>query len=203
MKRLILVVNACFLFLVAGAQLNPKVDYSLTWYKGSVIFHTGDSLSCTLRYNQTLSIGAVQILQDDNVITLSSKDVKSFSFYDEEKGRLRKFSSLIVSDEVPENQKVFLEHLYNDSQFSILNQRTVDVPYDYMNYSRFISKPVRMSKKYILDTRTGAVLPLSKENTLKLLEPRKEEIISFIHERHLKFKRVADYIDVFEYHSSL
>jgi hypothetical protein len=110
---------------------------------------------------------------------------------------------MAVAEEEYSKQKVFLESLYNDKQFIILNHRTMDVPYDYMNYTRLISKPVRISKKYILNTRTGELLPLSKENTLRLLERRKDEITAFIQEHHLRFKKVADFIDVLEYHSSL
>jgi hypothetical protein len=202
MKRLLLVVIV-LASISSYSQFRPRYDYSLTWHEGNVILYTGDTLACTLRYNQTLSIGALQILQDDEVITLSSKDVQEFSFYDIDKNRWRKFSSMMIEEEEPINQKLFLEHLYYNKQFSILNLKTIDVPFDYMNYTRLISKPVRMSKKYIMDSRTGALLPLSKENALKLLDPRRDEIASFIHEHRLRFKRVADYIDVLEYHSSL
>lgn len=204
MKRLLLCVAILFPISFSQAQTKaPQDEYSLAWNQGKVIFYTGDTVECMLRYNQTLSVGALQIMKDDNIITLPSKDVLSFSFYDERKGQTRYFSSMAVTEEEYVNQKVFLESLYNDTQFVILNHRTMDVPYDYMNYTRLISKPVRVSKKYILNAKTGELLPLSKENTLKLLESRKNEITAFIQEHHLRFKKVADFIDVLEYHSSL
>lgn len=205
MKRLLFCVVIPSIISFAQAQTKTlQEDYSLTWNQGKVIFYTGDTVSCKLRYNHTLSVGALQVMKDDNIITLPSRDVLSFSFYDEHKSRMRNFSSMSVSEEESyPNQKVFLESLYNDQQFIILNHRTMDVPYDYMNYTRLISKPVRISKKYILNTQTGELLPLSKENTLKLLQTRREEITAFIQEHHLRFRKVADFIDVFEYNSSL
>lgn len=205
MKRLLFVIILCISFLSTFAQFKTqtKGEYSLVWHEGEIIFHTGDTLQCMLRYNQWLSVGTLQVLENNDVITVPSKDVRAFSFFDRERSRWRRFSSMKVNEEDAINGKVFLEHLYHNKQFSILNLRTVDVPYDYMNYTRLISKSVRISKKYLFDSRTGELLPLSKQNTLKLLEPRKEEIISFIQQQHLRFKRVADYINVLEYHNSL
>lgn len=204
MKRLLVVVSFIFFStLLSQAQFKPRLDYSLAWHKGTVIFQTGDTLDCTLRYNHTLYIGTLQIVEAGNVITVPSSDVKKFSFYDDAKGRWRTFTSMTLEGEEPLNQKFFLEQLYYDEQFAILNHRTLDVPYDYMNYTRFISKPVRMTKRYLLDFKSGKILPLSKENTLKLLESQREEIIAFINQRHIRFKRLHDYIDVFEYHASL
>lgn len=205
MKRLLFVTITCLSFLSTFAQFKTqtKLEYSPTWHDGEIIFNTGDTLQCKLRYNQWLSVGTLQVLENNNVITLPSKDVKDFSFFDGERSRWRRFSSMEMNEEDAVSGKVFVEHLYHDKQFSILNFRTVDVPYDYMNYTRLISKPVRISKKYILDSRTGELLPLSKENTLKLLQSKKQEIVSFIQQQHLRFKRITDYINVLEFHNSL
>ena len=80
MKRLLLCVVTYSLFLFAEAQVKTiQEEYSLAWNKGQVIFYTGDTVHCMLRYNQTLAIGALQIMKEDNIITLPSKDVLSFS----------------------------------------------------------------------------------------------------------------------------
>jgi hypothetical protein len=203
MKRLLVLMITLLSIGSCYSQFRHRYDFSLAWHEGTAILFTGDTVSCTLRYNQTLSVGALQILQGEDVLTLSSKEVQEFSFYDNEKNRWRKFSSIMIEEEEPVNQKLFVEHLYYNKQFSIVNLKTIDVPFDYMNYTRLISKPVRMSKKYILDSKTGALLPLSKGNALKLMDPKRDQIASFIHEHRLRFKNVADYIDVLEYHSSL
>lgn len=205
MKQLLFGVVGFLLIVVAHGQIKPKYTnhYTLAWSKGSVIFNTGDTLHCDLRYHQSISNGTLQVMEGETIITLNANEVTTFSFFDEGKSKMRKFSTLLVSGKEHEHQNVFVERLYDDQQFSILNHKTVDVPYDYMNYSRFISKPVPLSKKYILDVKTGVLWPLSKENVLRLLEKKRTEISSFINQHHIKFKRVSDYIDIFQYHSSL
>jgi hypothetical protein len=181
---------------------NHVESYSLAWNNGRVIFNTGDTIACKVRFNETIAKGVLQIMENESIVTVTADDVGSFSFYDAQGDKLRKFSTMsLLKDD--SQQKVFLERLYDDQQFSILKHKTLDVPYEYMNYTRLISKPVLMSKRYILNVSTGELLPLSKENALRLLAHRKTEITSFIQEHHIRFKRVADYINVFQYHNSL
>jgi hypothetical protein len=160
-------------------------------------------LECNLRFIETASEGLLQVMDDERIVTLDIKHVKSFSFYESQINRLRKYFSIALALDQPVSKQFFLECLYNDSQFSILRHKTVGVPYDYMNYSRFISKPARITRKYILNLNTGELLPLSREHALKLMEKRKAEISSFIQSHDIKFKKVADYVHVFEYHASL
>jgi hypothetical protein len=206
MKRLILPVVFCCLVAPAGAQIKSNrtsANYSASWQAGSVIFQTGDSLHCNLRYNHAVPYGVLQIMEGDNVLTLSSEDVKSFYFYDAVKGRNRKFYSIPPFADQPAAHNFFMECLYYDEQFSILNHKTIGVPYDYMNYSRFVSKPAPISKKYILNTETGELFPMSRENALRMMEKRKAQVLSYIQSHRIRFKSVSDYIHVFEYHSSL
>lgn len=205
MKQLLLLVVTLLPVWVANAQikLNHSKHYTLAWSQGRVIFNTGDTLLCELRYHQPISNGTLQVMEGETIITLSANEVKTFSFYDDDKGKMRKFSTMPISGKEHEGQNVFVERLYDDQQFSIINHKTVGVPYEYMNYSRFISKPVPLSKKYILDQKTGVLWPLSKVNVFRLLEKRRSEISLFISQHHIKFKKVSDYIDIFQYHSSL
>ena len=202
MKRLItgFVIYCCF-SLLAQSQTNEK--FVIRWNDGSVVFKTGDTLMCKLRYNHAASCGILQVLENEIPVTVSPLDVASFSFYDERKQRLRRFSSLAIGQLEEKGQFFFVENIYSDHRFSIVNHRTMDVPNGYMNYTRLISKPVPMSKKFILDATTGQLLPLSKENAIRLLENRRNEVMSYIQNNHLKFKKTADYIHLFEYHSSL
>jgi hypothetical protein len=204
MKRLLLPVFLLLSIANSQAQFPTKTGtYSLNWRYGTVIFPAGDTISCSLRYNQAISNGTLQVKEGDKVLALSAKDVTAFSFYDSIREKHRKFTAMPVSADHPAGQKFFLECIYDDHRFFILNHRTIDVPYDYMNYSRFISKPARISRKYILNVSTGELIPLSKENTLRLMEDRKNEIMAFIQANRIKFKKTADYISVFRYHSSL
>jgi hypothetical protein len=202
MKGLHLCIVLCCISILVSAQVKSKATttYSLTWNNGQVVFYTGDTVACSLRYNQFVSNGSLQVLRNDTVITLSARDVTTFSFFDLEKERYRKFAVLPIA---ASGQSCFVECLYNDTSFTIISHKTVDVPYAYMNYSRFIGKPIRLNKKYILNESTGELLPLSKDNVLHLMQRHRREILSFIHDNNIKFKRTADYIDVFRYHDSL
>jgi hypothetical protein len=203
MKRLLAIISFCFFLIQISAQVKPVESFVLTWNSGSVIFNSGDTLQCNLRYNHAASIGMLQVLENDVAITLTPADVREFSFYDEAKKRVRKFSSLPAVEGETSDQPFFMENLYSDQRFSIVNHRTMDVPYGYMNYTRLISKPVKVSKKYILDSSTGELLPLSRENALRLMETKRNEITGYIQSHRLKFKKTADYIHLFRYHSSL
>lgn len=191
----------CFSLTFSLAQLNER--FILTWTDGKILFQTGDSIQCKLRYNQAASSGVLQVLENDITVTLSPTDVSSFSFFDKSKERIRTFSSMPVNDKGENQQFYFMEKLYANNRFAILNYRTMDVPVSYMNYTRLISKPVRMNKKFILDNSTGKMIPLSKENVLRLMENKRNEVIGYIENRHLKFKKTADFIHLFEYHRSL
>lgn len=201
MKRLLtVIIFFAWIDLAAQPGINPD-EYSLTWNKGYVVFASGDTLHCDLRFYQAISDGTLQVMDEHHTLTLSPSDVVEFMFYDENKSRIRKFSTMAVERSI--SRKVFLENLYDDARFSILRQRTIDVPYEYMNVSRFISKAARISRKYILDTHTGVLLPLSKENMLRLLEDRQKEIAAFISHHHIRFRKVTDYVNLLQFHSSL
>jgi hypothetical protein len=204
MKRLLVSLAIyCFFLMHVCAQVKPAESFVLAWNSGNVIFKSGDTLHCKLRYNHAASVGMLQILENDIAVTLTPADVNAFSFYDEAKQKVRNFSSLPAAEGETSDQPFFMESLYSDQRFSIVNHRTMDVPYGYMNYTRLISKPVKISKKYILDSSTGELLPLSKENALRLMDTKRNEVTGYIQSHRLKFKKTADYIHLFRYHSSL
>lgn len=194
----------CLMGLSASAQFlrSPVENFSMNWNEGAVIFATGDTVSCQVRYNLSATHSTLQIKGDDTILTILPKDVKVFSFFDPSKKKVRSFSSLKLEPYVPGNE-MFVETLYDDARFRILNHRTYGIPYEYMEYTRFISRPVKMSKRYILDLSTGELLPMSKENLLRLITKRKTEIAAFINKHNLKFKKVADYIALLQFHHSL
>jgi hypothetical protein len=195
----------CCLFAELNAQLktiNPQ-NYPSDWHEGSVVFNTGDTVACRLRYNQSIPDGILQIREAETTLTLPVNDVRSFFFYDSRRQQTRKFYSVAFKDSGELKRDYFMECLYNDDRFSILKHKTIGVNYDFMNYSRFISRHSRMIRQYILNRDTGELLPMSRENVLKLMDKRRDNVMSFIENNHIKFKSVNEYIDVFEYHRSL
>jgi hypothetical protein len=198
--RIIFTVLFFLTTISLSAQWFKPASYSMAWNSGHLVFNSGDSVKCLIRYNVAASHSTLQIKDGENVLTISPRDLKSFSFYDSSRSKTRTFTSLKVQS--PGNE-VFLETLYWDSKFRILNHKTFGIPYEYMEYTRFISRPTLISRKYIFDVSSGKLLPASKENILSLLNSRKDEVAAYIDQHHIKFKRVADYIAVLKYHSSL
>ena len=200
MKRLLVVAFCCVVIHVNG---QTRFDYSLSWSEGSVVLLTGDTLTCKLRYNQSFPEGVVQILDGENIKCLSVKDLKAFSYQDEKKNRLRNFCTMRMPYGEFVDKPYFCERLYHNSRFAIVRHRALGTPYEYMHYSRFFRRPVVMNHQYLLDESSGKMLPLCRQNVLQLLGEKKAEITSFIESNSIKFKTVADYVKVFDYHSSL
>jgi hypothetical protein len=197
MKRLLLPTLILFSVTVS-AQTSEK--FSLEWTNGLVVFKTGDTLRCDLRFNQTGALPILQISRDAHVLTIPTKDVKLFSFFDDNRNRTRTFTTF--ADNQRSETEYFMERIYADNHFSILNRKTMEVPQE-LNFSRFFGKPIRTYKKYLLNESTGELLPLTRESLLHLLEPKRTEILSFVKTEHIRFRRISDFIRVFEFHNSL
>jgi hypothetical protein len=205
MKRLL------FSFLLIGVMLpiHAQTKSQITgkdlpaWSRGTIVLQNGDTIQCDLRYSRMTPEGLLQVRDNENIITVTAKDAKAFSYFDEKKNAVRKFYAFtMLPDPTAPTREFFLECVYGNDHFSILNHRTIGYPYEYMEYSPF-KRTAPVNKKYILDSRSGKLIPLSKENTLEVLQERKPEILSYIETNGLKFKSVTDYINVFEYHNSL
>lgn len=201
MKRFIPLIILALAPTILSAQQLTSEKFSLVWTKGQVVFKSGDTLHCDLRFNQTGDKAILQISESGHTLTLPICDVRNFSFYDERKNRERTFSAFQKAGTATD-QEIYMEKIYFDNHFSILNHKTMEVPPE-LNFSRFVGKPVKTHKKYLLNESTGELLPLSRENLLALLEPKKTEILSYVKARNIRFKRIADFISVFEYHNSL
>lgn len=197
MKRLLL---PCFLALTVSLFAQPSTEkFSLAWTKGKVIFKTGDTLHCNIRFNQTANKSILQVNHAAHTLTIPTADVFEFSFFDEKRNRTRIFTTFGSAEN---GGPYFMEKLYADSRFCILNHKTMEVPPE-LNFSRLVGKPVKTYKKYLFNATTGEILPLSRENLFALLEPKRAEIISYVKARNIRFRRIADFISVFEYHNSL
>ncbi len=197
MKRSLLLTLLSFSICASAQQTSEK--FVLEWTNGVVIFKSGDTLRCDLRFNQTGSHPILQVGQDSEILTIPTKDVRQFSFFDVRRNRTRTFATFHDNHV---QKDFFMEKLYGDAHFSILNWKTMEVPNE-LNFSRFLGKPVKTHKKYLLNESTGELLPMSRENLLQLLEPKRNAILSFVKMEHIRFRRISDFIRVIEYHNSL
>lgn len=177
----------------------------MEWNPGYVVFATGDTVHCDVRYNASVPHGVLQLKRGDLLLTVVPGDAPSFGFYDRERNRTRRFLSLAAdpNESYMTHEFSFMECLYLDEQFSIVNHRTVGLPYNYMNYTWFVSKPARLNRSYIFERSTGNLLPISRQNALRVLEEHHDEVKAYIESNRIRFKSLADYIKVFRFHNSL
>ena len=96
---------------------------------------------------------------------------------------------------------MFMEYVYGNENVSILNHKTMGLAHSYMEYTPF-RQPVPFNHLYLLDCQTGEVLPISQENALSMIE-KKEIITGFIQTNGIRFRRLSDYVKIFEYDKSL
>ena len=178
---------------------NPIVFYP-DWTPGLVVLETNDTVACTLRYNQMVPEGLLQVLDGENILTLSVKDVKCFFFFDHKKNRYRKFFTLSVPLNGYIRREMFLEYVYGNDRVSILNHKTMGLAHAYMEFTPF-KQPTPVSKQYLLDCHTGELLPISEENAMSLLE-EKNNVTGFIESHDIRFRKLSDYVKVFEYDRS-
>jgi hypothetical protein len=198
MKRLLLPIFfalTCSLFAQTTEQ-----KFSLEWSTGKIIFKSGDTLLCNLRFNQTGTQHLLQLNHDNEIITVPIKHVQSFSYFDSRKNRNRVYSAFQHAH--LKDQEYYMERIYTADRISILNHKTMEVPEE-LNFSRFIAKPVKTYKKYLFQESTGELLPLSRESLFTVLQARREEILSYVKEKGIRFRRISDFIEVLEYHNSL
>lgn len=194
-------LSASFLQVTPQSSPNASIHFYPDWTAGRVVLETNDTVACTLRYNQMVPEGLLQVLEGETVLTLSVKDVKGFFFFDPKKDRVRQFYTLLIPMNGGVKREMFLEYVYGNENVSILNHKTMGLAHAYMEYTPF-KQPIPLNKQYLLDCRTGEVLPISQENAMSLLE-QKQKVAAFIEDRHIRFRKISDYVKVFEYDRSL
>lgn len=195
------VLSASFLHMPPPNNPKAPLHFFPDWTTGIVVLETNDTVSCTLRYNQMVPEGLLQVLDGENILTLSVRDVKCFFFFDAAKKRYRNFFTLSVPIKGMSGREMFLEYVYGNEKVSILNHKTMGLAHSYMEFTPF-KQPVPVNKLYLLDSRSGQILPISEENAISLLD-KKEMITAFIQSNGIRFRKLSDYIKVFEYDKSL
>lgn len=195
------VLSASFLHMPPPNNPTATVQFYPDWTPGSIVLETNDTVSCTLRYNQMVPEGLLQVLDGENILTLSVKDVKCFFFFDTARNRYRKFFTLSVPLNGQLSREMFMEYVYGNENVSILNHKTMGLAHSYMEYTPF-RQPVPVNHLYLLDCQTGEVLPISQENALSMIE-KKEIVTGFIQTNGIRFRKLSEYVKVFEYDKSL
>ena len=194
-------ISASFLHLPPANDPHIQIRFAPDWINGHVVLETNDTVSCKLRFNQMVTEGLLQVLDGEQILTLSVKDVKSFYYFDRKKNRYRTFFTLSVPLNNSVSREMFLEYVYGNEQISILNHKTMGFAHSYMDFAP-VKQATFINKQYLLDLSTGQLLPMSKANALSLLG-QNQKIASFIEKQGIRFRKVSDYVRIFEYRQSL
>ncbi len=194
-------LSASFLQMPAAHNPRTPLQFFPDWTTGMVVLETNDTVVCKIRYNQMVPEGLLQVQEDNTILTLSVKDVKCFLFYDAKKKRYRKFFTLSIPMDGGPTRETFLEYVYGNDHVSILNHKTMGLAHDYLEYTPFKQR-IPLNKQYLLDSRTGRILPISEENAISLID-EKQKVEGFIESNDIRFRKLSDYVKVFEYAQSL
>lgn len=194
-------ISASLLNLPQQNNPNAPIPFYPDWTHGTVVLETNDTVTCDLRFNQMVPEGLLQVLDGDHVLTLSVKDVKCFYFFDARRDRYRKFFTLNIPLNNRVNREMFVEYVYGNDRVTILNHKTMGLPYDYMEFTPF-KQPIPLNRQYLLDVRSGTLLPVSRDNAMTLVK-RKEQVEEFIKQNDIRFRKLSDFVKVFEYDHAL
>jgi len=177
------------------------------WAHGYVVLVTGDTVRCEMNYNGSVSEGLLQVRDDGNTLTLSVKEVKAFSYFDEKENLTRRFYTLpIYAENTSTLREYFLEYVYENPHIAILRHHTVTLKTYNSNptYPASFKDVVPYQQNYLLNVQTGKLFALNKKEAMTLMETKKNEIEAYLRSNSIKLKRkVEDYIKVLDYYATL
>jgi hypothetical protein len=175
------------------------------WTQGYVVLVTGDTVRCEMNYSPAVSEGLLQVKDDGNILTLSVKEVKAFSYLDQKKKVTRRFYTFPVYDEnVSTSREYFLEFIYENPHAAILNHHMLVNKVMGSPYTKGGNYAMIMELKYLLDVHTGKLVQLSKKEAMALMASKRDMVEAYIKENSIKLKNdVEEYIKVLDYYATL
>jgi hypothetical protein len=203
MKRLFLLL--LFISLLIGPFVNQSQasHKKPKFYSGTIVLNSGDTLACELKFTRKVSEGLLQVKKGDKLEVLTVKDVISFNFQDDEKKATRTFYNLsLIPVLSTRRHEVFVELLYGNNNLAIVNHRTMGFSDKTLQFNPFRKKTV-INNLYLFDKKKGLILPLSRENVLEMMEEKKPNIETYLHNSALRLKSINDYITLLDYHATL
>jgi hypothetical protein len=205
MKQPLLLLSCFLLFVSIEVHSFPlrKIFHHKQWNRGMVAFANGDTIYCQLSFTRKVTEGLLQILDGRRIRVVTVKEVSAFSFYDSDKKRNRKYITLSFLPSLSTREhEVFVEQLYTNNNFLIVNHRTLGYRTGKFRLHPLGKKTV-VDNRYLIDNRSGKILPMEKESLLQFVDDERQEILAFIQQKGIKIKSIKDFILVLDYHQSL
>jgi hypothetical protein len=210
MNKLLVFFLLTFLPTYSYSQNNssiPEDNYeeNKIWYDGQVVFKEGDTVNCLLSYEPLKTRFILHINDGNEIFAYNPKVISSFSYFDTSLKKERRFESFIPE----QNNMVFIEILFKDSDFSIIRQETIFLKvktysgYSYpgtpalggIPQSEYKTASVKeMDKLFILDEKQSKLYALSKRKLIHLTKLWEKEIVVFIKRNNLKLEEDVDHL---------
>jgi hypothetical protein len=201
------IVVCLFANLVSAQFLShvspDKVDgMFVNWTKGQMLFDTGDSINCDIRFDQLNQNMDVRYQGVDLEIPFA--DITSFNFYDSAKRRSRYFEKVVVQS----GKVVLMEYLFKSKKASLLEERFIRKfhmayrdPLTLDKREFRITMPVE--KKFLYNAVTKDALLMSRSNLLIITKDKAREMRKFIDENRLRLETDDDFIVALKHYDLL
>jgi len=177
------------------AHVSPdKVDgMFVNWTKGRLLFDSGDSINCDIRFDQLNQ--NMDVRYQGVELEIPFPDIASFNFYDSAKHRTRFFEKVVVES----GKVVLVEYIFKANKASLLEERFIRKfhmaypdPVTFEKRKFRITMPVE--KKFLYNAATKKVLLMSRSNLLIITNDKAREMKNFLHEQRLRMETDEDFI---------
>jgi len=202
MKRL-LILSLVLIPLLLLSKNSPVEFFNISdWHEGYVVTHSNDTINCFLQFTRKVSEGLIQIIDGNQVKVLTVKDVRFFSYFDKKKNTYRKFYAMNFRPNLSTREhEIFVEFIHGNDRVWLLNHKTMG--FDTRWHLNPFRKKSIVNNRYLFDQVTGNIMPMSKENVLKMMGSQKEEMLDYIQTKGMRLRNIDDYIALLDYHQTL
>ena len=162
------------------------------WVEGSVTFKDGQTMYCEFSYNPLVPEGMLKIKNNDKIITGTVYNVFSFSYYSNDSTFEHRYYSVPVSP----NNRVFLEFIFDNSDFALYGHKSLKIG-KYSGYYSYSSTSIEgIYQVYMFNKSSGKSFPITSKEFFTMMDDKYVAIRKFIKENKIKFKNSYDYIKV-------
>lgn len=199
MRRILLWCVVLLASVAASAQ-QWSFEY---WHDGKAVLESGDTLKGKIKYE--IDKDLIQVDVRGSLQSLTSRKVIYYEIFDAVSGRYRQFYSIPFSMMGSYKTPSFFELLSEGKLTLIAKEALENRSYNtgYYAYGS-INRLVLVDKYFVLDEK-GNVDSFSgkKDDLLKLMENRDDEIKRFIRTSNVNMDRKSDVVRTFAYYNAL